>query len=111
MRKKAAQGLGRLGILLNRRSGLFIRNGVLLCKQLIRPMMDYACPIWKSFARSHIKILKVLQSKSFRIATSAPRYIVNRQIDIDLGVPYLSEHIRSLNERFDYMLACGEPVS
>ena len=39
-RKKAAQRLGKLGPLLNRRSGLSIRNAVLLCKQLIRPAMD-----------------------------------------------------------------------
>ena len=44
LRKKAAQRLGILGPPLNRRSGLSIRNGVLLYKQLIRPVMDYACP-------------------------------------------------------------------
>jgi hypothetical protein len=43
--KKAAQRLGVLGPLLNRRIGLFVRNGVLLNKQLIRPLMDYVCPI------------------------------------------------------------------
>jgi hypothetical protein len=45
MGKKAAQRLGVLGPLLNRRNGLSVRNGVLLYKQLIGPMMDYACPI------------------------------------------------------------------
>jgi hypothetical protein len=45
VRKKASQRLGVLGPLLNRRSGLSIRNGVLLFRQLIRPMMDYACPV------------------------------------------------------------------
>jgi hypothetical protein len=45
VRKKASQRLGVLGRLLNRRSGLSIRNGVLLFRQLIRPMMDYACPL------------------------------------------------------------------
>jgi hypothetical protein len=40
VRKKAAQTLGVLGHLLNRRSGLSVRNGVLFYKQLIRPMMD-----------------------------------------------------------------------
>jgi hypothetical protein len=44
MRKKAAQRLGTLGSLLNGRSGLHIRNGVLLYK-LICPMMYYACPV------------------------------------------------------------------
>jgi hypothetical protein len=41
---------------------LSIRNGVLLYKQLIRPMMDYACPIWRSAARSHVRKLQILQS-------------------------------------------------
>jgi hypothetical protein len=45
VRKRAAQRLGMLGPLLNTRSVLSVRNGVLLYKQLIRPMMDYACPI------------------------------------------------------------------
>jgi hypothetical protein len=55
--KKAAQRLGVLGPLLNRRSGLSVRNGVLLYKQLIHPMMDYACPIWRSTACSHVRKL------------------------------------------------------
>ena len=44
VRKKAAQRLGVLGPLLHRRSGLSIRNGVLLYKQIIHPM---TCPIWR----------------------------------------------------------------
>jgi hypothetical protein len=76
VRKKAAQRVGTLGPLLNRRSGLSIRNGVLLYKQLIRPMMDYACTIWRAAARSHIKKLQVLQSKCLRIATVAPGTLV-----------------------------------
>jgi hypothetical protein len=55
VRKRAAERLGVLGPFLNRRSGLSIRNGVLLYKQLIHPTMDYACPIWRSAARSHIQ--------------------------------------------------------
>jgi hypothetical protein len=55
--KKADQRMGVLGPLLNRRSGLSIRNGVLLYKQLICLMMDYACPIWRSAARSHVRKL------------------------------------------------------
>jgi hypothetical protein len=43
--EKATRGLGVLGPLLNRGSELSLRNGVLLYKQLIRPMMDYACSL------------------------------------------------------------------
>jgi hypothetical protein len=67
VRKKASQRLGVLGPLLDRRSGLSIRNGVLLFRQLIRPVMDYACPVWRSAARCHIRKLQVLQSKFTRI--------------------------------------------
>jgi len=44
VRNKTAQRMGMLGPLLNRKSDLSIRNGVLLYKQLIRPMMVYAYP-------------------------------------------------------------------
>jgi len=98
--------VGTLGSLLNRRSSLSIKNGVVLYKQLIRPMMYYACPVWRFTARSHFNKLQVLQSKCLRISTSAPWYTGNRQIHDDLGVPYFSDHIRSLTERFDSKLAC-----
>jgi hypothetical protein len=111
VRKKAAQRLGTLGPLLNRRSGLSIKNGVLLYKQLIRPIMDYACPVWRSAARSHIRKPQVLQSKCLRIAANAPWYNGNRQIHDDLGIPYFYDHIRSLTERFDSKLSdVGNPV-
>jgi hypothetical protein len=77
VRKKASQRLGVLGPLPNRRSGLSIRNGVLLFRQLIRPMMDYACPVWWSTARCHIRKLQMLQSRCLHIATGARWYISN----------------------------------
>jgi hypothetical protein len=70
--KKAAQKSGVLGPLLNTTNGLFIRNGVLVYKQLIHSMMDYTCPIWKSAARSHVRNLQVSQTKCFGIATNSP---------------------------------------
>ena len=72
MRKKSVQSLGELGTHLIRRSGLSVRNGVLLHQQLTCPTMDYACPIWRSAARSHVTKLQLLQSKCLRIATSSP---------------------------------------
>jgi hypothetical protein len=94
-----------LGPLLNRKSDLSVRNGVLLYKQLIRPMMDYACPAWRSADRSHIQRLEVLQSKCLRLATGAPWYVSNRQIHEDLGVPLFAGHIRALTASFDSKLA------
>jgi hypothetical protein len=94
-----------LGPLLNKKSDFSVRNGVLLYKQLIRPMMDYACPARRSAARSHIRRLQVLQSKCLRLATGAPWYVSNRQIHEDLGVPLFADHIVALTASFDSKLA------
>jgi len=46
--------MGILGPLLNSKSDLSVRNGVLLYKHLIRPMMDYACHACRSSARTNV---------------------------------------------------------
>jgi len=78
--------MGMLGPLLNR-SDLSVRHRVLLYKQLIQPLKDYACPAWRSAARSHVRRLQVLEYKCVRLTTRAPWYVSNRQIHEDLGVP------------------------
>jgi hypothetical protein len=74
-------------------------HGVLLCKQLMRPMMDYACPAWRSAA--HVRRVQVLQSKCLRLATGVPWYVSNRQIHEDPGVPLFADHIRAQTASFD----------
>jgi hypothetical protein len=108
--RKAAQKLGVLSPLLNRRSGLSIRNGVLLYKQLIRPMTNYVCAVWMSATRSHVRKLQVFQSKCLHIATNSHWYVRSRQIHEDLEIPYFSDHIRTRSESFDSNLAdAGTP--
>jgi hypothetical protein len=89
---------------LNRKSDLSVRNGVLLYKQLICPMMDYAYPAWSSAARSHVR-LQLSQSKCLLLVNRAPWYVSNRQINEDLGTPLFADHIRTLSESFDSKLA------
>jgi hypothetical protein len=89
--RKVAERLSVLDLLLNRRSGLSIKNGVLLYKQLSRPITDFACPIWRSAAHTHVRKLQVLQSKCLRIAINAPWYVSNRKIHYDLGIPLFAE--------------------
>jgi len=103
--------MGMVGPLLNRKSDLTARNGVLLYNQLVRPMMDYACPAWRSATRSHVRRLQVLKSKCLRLATGAPWYVSNRKIQEDLGVPLFSDHITALTASFDSKLAdAGNPL-
>jgi len=88
-----------------------VRNGVLLYKQLIRPLMDYACPSWRSAARSHVRRPQVLQSECLHLATGAPWYVSNKQIHEDLGVPLFADHIRALTDSFDsHLTDVGNPL-
>jgi hypothetical protein len=105
VRKEAYQRMGVLGPLLNGRSGLSIKNGVLFFRLLIRSMMDYACPVWRSAARCHIMKLQLLQSKCLRIATGATWCMSSRQINEDFGVLFFADHIRALTESCDSKLA------
>ena len=74
-------------------------------------MMDYACPAWRSAARTHVRELQVLQSKCLRLATVAPWYVRNGHIHEDLGVPLFADHIRALTASFDSKLAdVGNPL-
>jgi hypothetical protein len=73
-------------------------------------MMDYACPISRSAARSHVRKLQVLQSKCLHIATDEPWYVGNRQIHEDLRIPLLADHIRTHTESLNSKLAdTGNP--
>jgi len=72
--------------------------------QLIRPLIDYACPAWRSAARTHFRKLQVLQSKCFRLVTGAPWYVSSRQIHEDLGVPLFADHVRAQTASFDTRL-------
>jgi hypothetical protein len=100
-----------LGPFLNRKGDLSVRNGVMLYKQLIRPMMDYSCPACSYAARSHLWKMQLYQSKCPHLATGAPWYVSNRQIHEYLGVPQFADHIRALTASFDPKLAdVGNPL-
>ena len=73
--KKAAQRLGMLGPLLNIISG-----------QLIPSMVAYACSMWKSVARTHVRKLQMLKSRCL------PWYLSNKQIQGNLAVPFFADH-------------------
>jgi hypothetical protein len=83
-----------LGLFLNWKSDLNIRSSS-------APMIDYACPAWRSAARTPVRRLQVLQSRCLRLATGSPWYVSNRQIHEVMGVPFFAGNIRALTASFD----------
>jgi hypothetical protein len=86
--RKPTERLHVLVPFLNRIRNLDVGKGELLYKQVIRSVMDYARPIWKSAGSCHIRYLRVLQCKFLRIANNAPWYVGKREIQVDLGIPF-----------------------
>ena len=66
----------------------------MLYRQPIRPMMDYACPVWRHAADSHLRRLQHVQFKCLPIIAGAPCYVSNLQLHEDLEIPCIDEHIR-----------------
>ena len=88
---------------LNRKRDLSVRNGVLIYKQLIRPVMDYACPAWRSAPRSHVRSYRCCNPRVFALLLLP--LVRNRRINEDLGVPLFPDHIRALRASLDSKLA------
>jgi hypothetical protein len=61
-----------LGPLLNRKSDLSVRNGVMLYKKFIRSVIDYARPAWRSAARFHVRRLQVYNPSVFALLLVLP---------------------------------------
>ena len=100
-----------LGPLLNSKSDLSARNGVLLYKQLIRPMMDYACPAWSPSPPPLSAGYRCYTPSVFALLLVLPGYVSKRQIQDDRGVPLFSDHIRALTASYDSRFAeVGNPL-
>jgi len=56
-----------LGLLLNRKSDLSIRNGVVLYKQLLHPMVDYVYSAWRFDNRTNVQKAQVLHPIVFAL--------------------------------------------
>jgi hypothetical protein len=76
VRRKANQRLCLLSTLLNRRSGLSVRNSQLLYKLQIRPMMDYGCPMLPSAARTTSLNYKCCNRNVFTLRLTHPGTLV-----------------------------------
>nr|CAD7424542.1 unnamed protein product [Timema monikensis] len=97
---KARQWLGILGPLLNRRSALSTRNGLTLYKQLLRPIINYACHAWGHLADTYMRRMQVFQSVCLRIILGVPWYVRNETLHRDLDMPTIKDHFRGLAQSF-----------
>ncbi|GBN02176.1 RNA-directed DNA polymerase from mobile element jockey [Araneus ventricosus] len=86
--------------LIGRNSSLSLENKLILFKQVLRPILTYAAPIWGLAALSNKKKVQILQNKLLRIIVNAPWFIRNSVIHSDLQIESIEYHIQKLSRKF-----------
>jgi hypothetical protein len=89
---------------MNKRRGLYSRNGVLFQEKLIRTAIRLRVPYLEAASHAHVRKLQDVQSKSIRIAINATWYVSNKKIHKYLEVQFLSVDHHSINLRFRLQL-------
>ncbi|GFS97988.1 uncharacterized protein TNCV_2019221 [Trichonephila clavipes] len=79
-----------------RNSPLSLENKVVLYKQVLRPIITYASPVWGAAAATHMKKIQVIQNKILRLITNTPWYVRNDVIHYDLHMEPISSYITKL---------------
>ena len=74
IRNKALISVAKLYPLLKNHSSLGIKNGLLIYKMLIRPVLTYAPAVWGGTFKSNIQKLQLIQNRVLKMITNAPVY-------------------------------------
>lgn len=92
--------LSKLFPLLSKKSPLSVKNGILLFKTILRPLLLYACPVWGTASSSVLKKLQTFQNKVLRIILKCPWYVRNTQIHKELGICPIESFIQKCVTKF-----------
>lgn len=69
-------------------------------RQVIRPSITYACPIWAGAAQTSIDSLQPLQNRVLRTITHSPKATPIHWLHQDIDFPMLQEHITGISRKF-----------
>lgn len=98
---------GRLALkalwpLIGRKSPLEIDYKIILFKNIIRPKLQYGCPLWlQSAAKSNLNLIFRIQNKCLRTIADPPPGINNILIRTALEIEDLEEYLKKICFRFN----------
>ncbi|KAL4084515.1 hypothetical protein QTP88_027930 [Uroleucon formosanum] len=98
--QQAYQRLSMLYPVLNKKSSIQKKCSLLIYKQILRPILTYACPVWGICATTHIRKIQIFQNKVLRIIANAPWFIRNVNLHKDLQVQEIVDHIKTSSKNF-----------
>lgn len=92
--------LNRLRPILGRQSKLPLNLKKLIYTSSVRPIMTYASPAWNTIKPKTLQKLQVVQNKILREITNAPWFVRNKNIQKDLNIDSIKDHLTKLNSNF-----------
>ena len=95
LKSKGLAAIAVLKSIFNRRSALSTKNKILVYKQLIRPVMTYACPVWSNTSNSNFSKLQVVQNKAIKIIYNTPFYTNLKKLHNKYSIPTIKEYVHS----------------
>lgn len=75
-------------------------NKLTIYKQIIRPTLTYAAPIWCGITDTQTARLQRIQNKMLRCVTSAPRYTKIEDLHNMTNMPTFRQYIEDISDKF-----------
>lgn len=97
---KAKKALVPIYPLLKKYSSINIETKRNLYCSFIRSILTYSCPVWNNCAKTHILKLQRFQNKCLRMVQSAPFSTRITKLHGDSGIPYISDFIQKISNKF-----------
>lgn len=94
--------------LINRKSKLSVDTKLLMYKQIFRPVLTYAAPVWRHCARTHKKRLQVSQNKLLKMILNLPQSTETTFVHDTANIDLLDEYINDMSDRFESRTAAIE---
>lgn len=106
--KKAYNLGGTFRCLIGRYSKLALREKVTIYRQIIRPVMTYACPIFINCPKTHFTRLQKHQNKVLRMIMNAERFTKTDDLHGQTNIPKICDFVDKLTNTF-YETATSHP--
>lgn len=76
----------------------FIRKK-LIYETVIKPVITNGINIWNDTSRTNMKHIEIIQNESLKIMENAHRYVKNKTIHQDLGVPTIPQRATDFEKK------------
>lgn len=94
--------------LINRKSELNFENKICIYKSIFQPIALYACPVWGTCAKTHIKKIQVCQNKVLKLMLNLPWHFSTRRLHELSRTELIKTNISRISNNFYILCSHNE---